>query len=216
VDAPLFAARLADAGPLRDGALIRAGDVELVAVSTPGHTSDHFAFHLPVEAALFTGDAILGRGTSFIDPPDGDLVQYLRSLERMRELRARTIYPGHGPIVLDAQAKIDEYLEHRAEREIQVLDALEAGRKTVAEIVAGVYADYPQEVWPLAERSVLAHLLKLEGEGRVAHKGTGDGALYEVLEERACRRCGRPIRGHARYCGPCSLALLQDSADRST
>ena len=73
---------------------------------------------------MFTGDAVVGRGTSFIDPPDGDLVQYLRSLHRMQELHPRIIYPGHGPIVIDARAKLDEYVAHREERERQVLEQL--------------------------------------------------------------------------------------------
>ncbi len=103
------------------------GPLELVAAHTPGHTSDHVAFHVPSSSALFTGDAVLGRGTSFIDPPEGDLTQYLRSLTRMLELAPATIYPGHGPVVLRAQAKLHEYLDHRAEREAQVLAAMEAG-----------------------------------------------------------------------------------------
>ena len=89
--------------------------------------------------ALFTGDAVVGRGTSFIDPPGGDLVQYLRSLERMRGLGARTIYPGHGPVVFDAPAELEEYVRHRAEREEQVVAALAAGPATIAEMVEQIY-----------------------------------------------------------------------------
>jgi glyoxylase-like metal-dependent hydrolase (beta-lactamase superfamily II) len=162
---------------------------------------------------LFTGDAVVGRGTSFIDPPDGDLVQYLRSLHRMRELNPHTIYPGHGPIVLDARAKLDEYSSHRADRERQVLELLGVGPRTIPDLVATIYAGYPPEVLALAERSVLAHLLKLESEGRAARKGKADGATWTKSEPRACARCGRPIKGRARLCGACSLAVLQDTAD---
>ena len=94
VGAPLLAFRLTGAEHLRDGQQVSAGSVTLTAVHTPGHTSDHVAFHVPAAGALFTGDAVLGRGTSFIDPPDGDLAAYLRSLARMRELAPDHDLPG--------------------------------------------------------------------------------------------------------------------------
>jgi glyoxylase-like metal-dependent hydrolase (beta-lactamase superfamily II) len=185
--------------------------VRMTAVATPGHTPDHLAFLEPTSRSLFTGDAVLGRGTSVIDPPEGDLTAYLRSLQRMRDLSPRVIYPGHGPVVLDAVAKLDEYLEHRAMRERQVLEALQDGRRTPEEMVEEIYADQPSELHPLAARSVLAHLLKLETEGRV-EKRTKDGALaWSPIEPRACARCGRPVRGRGLLCGPCSLVVLQES-----
>jgi len=162
---------------------------------------------------LFTGDAVLGRGTSVIDPPEGDLGAYLRSLRRMRELAPRTIYPGHGPVVLDGAAKLDEYLSHREERERQVEQALEAGAGTIGELVEAIYAGYPDEVKPLAARSVLAHLLKLEADGRATHTGHGDGAHYALAERRACERCGRPVRGRAKLCDRCQLGALQEAPD---
>jgi glyoxylase-like metal-dependent hydrolase (beta-lactamase superfamily II) len=213
VGAPFFAFRSDGASQLRDGQRFAGGDgVEVVVEHTPGHSSDHVAFFEPSERALFTGDAVVGRGTSFIDPPDGNMTQYLRSLQRMQDLHPRTIYPGHGPIVLDAHAKLDEYTAHREDRERQVLEGLGGGAKrAIADLVATIYAAYPSEVHPLAARSVLAHLLKLEGEGRVARTGKGDAALWTVIGPRACERCGRPVKGRARLCVPCSLALLQDT-----
>jgi glyoxylase-like metal-dependent hydrolase (beta-lactamase superfamily II) len=210
----LYAFRLEGARHLSDGQPIRAGDVTLVALHTPGHSSDHVALHLPDERAVFTGDAVLGRGTSFIDPPDGDLTAYLRSLARMRDLAPRTLYPGHGPVVLDAVAKLQEYLDHRAERERQVLDALTHGARTIGEIVAIVYESYPAEMHELAARSVLAQLLKLGGEGRAVRSGTGDGATWQGIVPRECERCGRSVRGRARYCSTCSLVILQEGAER--
>jgi len=210
VDAPLYAFRLAGAEHLRDGQQLQAGGLTLTAVHTPGHTSDHMAFHVPSEGALFTGDAVLGRGTSFIDPPDGDLAQYLRSLTRMQELAPRTIYPGHGPVVLGAAAKLQEYVDHRAEREHQVIEAISHGPRTIPEVVGEIYAAYPPEVHELAARSVLAHLMKLSAEGRVAQTGRGDDARWEAVAPRSCERCGKPVRGRARYCGTCSLILLQE------
>ena len=130
----------------------------------------------------------------------------------MQELRPRTIYPGHGPIVVDAGAKLREYVAHRAEREEQVLAGLAAGDRTVAKLVERIYADYPSDVHALAARSVMAHLRKLEREG-----AGGQGGPRCVADVDGCRahgvpRCGRPVRGRARYCGPCSLALLQGEA----
>jgi glyoxylase-like metal-dependent hydrolase (beta-lactamase superfamily II) len=208
---PVFAARPADGSErLRDGQVIRMPGQAVRVVATPGHTQDHVAFFLEDAGALFTGDAVLGRGTSVIDPPEGDLAQYVRSLHRMRDLGPRTIYPGHGPVVLDALAKLDEYMAHRAMREEQVLTGLAEGLSTPEELVPAIYGDYPSELHPLAARSVLAHLLKLEAEGRV-ERSKGDGEIrFARSEPRACARCGRPVRGRARLCGPCSLAVLQE------
>jgi glyoxylase-like metal-dependent hydrolase (beta-lactamase superfamily II) len=173
------------------------------------------AFHVPAVGALFTGDAVLGRGTSFIDPPDGDLVQYLRSLTRMQELHPRTIYPGHGPIVLRAQETLQRYIDHRGEREQQIVDAISSGPRTIADLVAEIYAGYPPEVHELAARSVLAHLLKLSAEGRAEQRGRGDGATWEAIAPRSCRRCGRPVNGRTLYCGSCSLIVLQEGSAES-
>lgn len=215
VHAPLLAFRLPGADHLRDGQVVTAGAVSLTAVHTPGHTSDHTAFHVPATGALFTGDAVLGRGTSFIDPPDGDLVQYLRSLARMQELDPRTIYPGHGPIVLRAGEKLQEYLDHRGAREQQIVEAISRGPRTIADLVAEIYAAYPPEVRELAARSVLAHLLKLSAEGRAEQRGRGDDAAWEAIAPRSCRRCGKPVKGRALYCGSCSLIMLQEGSAES-
>src|SRR4029077_1308544 len=158
--------------PLRAGQELVAGrGLTVVAVHTPGHKPDHVVFFVPSLGALFTGDAVLGRGTSVIDPPEGDLAAYLRSLDAMAALDPKTIDPGHGPAVWSAAEKIAEYRAHREERERQVLDALAAGARSPEEIVETVYAEYPPDVHALAARSVLAHLLKLEREGRGAHVG---------------------------------------------
>jgi glyoxylase-like metal-dependent hydrolase (beta-lactamase superfamily II) len=213
--ARVFAAKPAE-GPaevierIRDGERVSAGSVSLGVVATPGHTADHVAFFDTRSGSLFTGDAVLGRGTSVIDPPEGDLAAYLRSLRRMRELGPRTIYPGHGPVVLRALAKLDEYLDHRTMREEQILTALGDASRTPEELVTEIYADYPPELHELAARSVLAHLLKLEVEGR-ADKRTNAGIVrWSAIEPRSCERCGRPVRGRVRLCGSCTVAVLQE------
>jgi glyoxylase-like metal-dependent hydrolase (beta-lactamase superfamily II) len=209
--APVFAARPADGMErIRDGDRVTSGTTVLSVVGTPGHAPDHVTFFSPPSGSLFTGDAVLGRGTSVIDPPEGDLTAYLRSLRRLRELSPRTIYPGHGPVVLRAVAKLDEYLEHRAMREEQVLTALGDEWRTPQEMVAEIYAEYPPEVHELAARSVLAHLIKLELEGR-ADKRTKAGVVrWSRIEPRSCERCGRPVRGRGRLCGSCTVAVLQE------
>jgi glyoxylase-like metal-dependent hydrolase (beta-lactamase superfamily II) len=210
--APVYAARPPDGGQrLRDGQRIVAGDMALTAVATPGHSPDHVAFFGDRHRALFTGDAVLGRGTSVIDPPEGDLTAYLRSLQRMRELSPRVLYPGHGPVVFDGPGKLDEYVEHRAAREEQVLAALVSGPRTPEEVVPEIYGDHPAELHELAARSVLAHLIKLESEGRAERRTTAGVVRWTLLEPRTCVRCGRPVKGRGLLCGPCSLAVLQES-----
>jgi glyoxylase-like metal-dependent hydrolase (beta-lactamase superfamily II) len=209
VGAPLHAWHLDGAERLRDGQRFAARESELLAMHTPGHSADHVVFIDPGSGALFSGDAVLGRGTSFIDAPDGDLARYLTSLRRMLERRPRTIYPGHGPVVFDAEAKLREYLDHRAEREAQILEGLADGARTVDALVERIYTEHPADVRELAARSVAAHLAKLETEGRVAATGRGDARTWAIEDPRTCARCGRPVKGRARYCGSCSLALLQ-------
>jgi len=170
--APVLALRPASGEePLAGGQTVRAGTAALRVVPTPGHSPDHVVFHAPESGTMFTGDVVLGRGTSVVDPPEGDLKAYLESLLALLALQPRVLYPGHGPIVTDGAAKLREYLAHREERERQVLAGLEDGPKTPQELVPDIYADHPVELHPAASRSVLAHLLKLEAEGRVVRIG---------------------------------------------
>jgi glyoxylase-like metal-dependent hydrolase (beta-lactamase superfamily II) len=163
----MAASPLSEEEAVHDGAIIEAGTVTLRAVATPGHTPDHLVFHDERTGSLFTGDAVLGRGTSVIDPPEGDLAAYLRSLEAMIALEPLVIYPGHGPVVRPAVPKLVEDVSHRQDRDRQVLQALRGGARMPEEVVPEIYAGYPQDLHPAAARSVLAHLLKLEREGRV-------------------------------------------------
>jgi glyoxylase-like metal-dependent hydrolase (beta-lactamase superfamily II) len=167
--------------PLGDGQTVEAPTVTLRAVHSPGHTPDHLVFLDQATGSLFTGDAVLGRGTSVVDPPQGDLAAYLESLRTMLALSPTTLYPGHGPMVEDGPGKLREYLAHRAERERQVLAGLEGGPKTAAQLVPGIYADYPPELHPVAARAVLAHLLKLEMEGRVERSSPSDEAPFRLF-----------------------------------
>jgi glyoxylase-like metal-dependent hydrolase (beta-lactamase superfamily II) len=146
---------------LADGDVVTAGGCELRVVATPGHSADSVCLLLPADGALFTGDTVLGRGTTVI-ARDGNLGDYLRTLDQLRDLaEAREVgllLPGHGPMLADPLGTLDNYLSHRAERLDQVRSALAAGATTPAEIVAMIYTDVDPSVWPAAEWSVRAQL----------------------------------------------------------
>lgn len=159
---------------LRDGETVEGDEVTLIPVHTPGHASDHLCFYLKEERALFTGDLILGGSTSVIPDDDGDLGQYMESLRRVQGLDIQRIYPAHGPVIEDAQGKIQEYLDHRMLRERQILDALGAGARTIPEMVKVIYADVSPALHGAAAMSVHSHLRKLKGEGRVGEERLPD------------------------------------------
>lgn len=161
-------------GSLRDGDVIESTEYTLDVVHTPGHASDHLCFLLPQERTLFTGDHIMEGSTVVIAPPDGDMRAYLASLERLKKIRPRlrAIAPGHGHLIEDPDAVIDEYIAHRLGREQQVLAGVrEAGTTTVPRLVESIYVDVPADLHPVAAFSVWAHLRKLAEDGLV----TGDG-----------------------------------------
>lgn len=214
--APVFAFRPRPGETrLREGDDIRVDGLSLRVIHAPGHTRDHVCFFLEPAGALFTGDVVLGRGTSIVDPPEGDMAAYVRSLERLRALSPRLIYPGHGPVVLDALGKLDEYLAHRIRREEQVLAALGEGSVRPSDIVGWVYGgEVAEAMLPAAERSVLAHLLKLEREGRVVRRPRRDGERWAAVDPRACGRCGRAALPGSRFCRQCSMDLLQERPER--
>jgi glyoxylase-like metal-dependent hydrolase (beta-lactamase superfamily II) len=153
-----------------EGSEIRTEGATLRAVWTPGHARDHLCFHLPEEDALFTGDVVLGAGTTVI-PPDGDLGDYLRSLHRILDIDPAVIYPAHGPVIRNPREKVQSYLAHRALREEQVLAGLRSGLHTIPKLVEKIYTDVPQFLHSAAGISVHAHLRKLEREGVVARSG---------------------------------------------
>jgi glyoxylase-like metal-dependent hydrolase (beta-lactamase superfamily II) len=141
-------------------------------VHTPGHESGHCCFLEPEEQILFTGDHILGRGTTVVSPGEGDnMTLYLQSLERLLPLKMRLMLPGHGPAIKDPYGKVREYLEHRKSREREILGALKDGLDTIPAITGRIYAGHPPALLTAARRSVEAHLIKLGREGRVRQTG---------------------------------------------
>lgn len=172
--APLRAVRAIGAGhdDLGEGDRVSVGGLEVLVVRTPGHTADSVSFLLTAEAALLTGDTVLGRGTTVVAWPDGELAAYLTSLERIEALcgagTVAQILPGHGPHLPDAPGVVRYYLQHRAERLEQVRAAWADGASTPRAVVETVYADVPRAVWPAAELSVRAQLDYLDAHHRPA------------------------------------------------
>ena len=146
---------------ISDGDLVPVGDLRLKAVHTPGHTADHLCYE--IADVLFTGDHVMGGSTVVID----DAAAYLRSLRRVARLAPVSLYPGHGPFIADASSAITMYIEHRLERERQIVDAVLGGASTVVEIAAVVYPDVPTGLVAAARREVAVQLTKLGDEGRV-------------------------------------------------
>jgi glyoxylase-like metal-dependent hydrolase (beta-lactamase superfamily II) len=161
-----------------DGESIAAGDTRLRALHTPGHAPDHFCFMDETTGDVFCGD-LARRGGTIVIPASvgGSLVQYLASLRRIRGLQPRRLLPGHGPVIDDPVSLIDEYLQHRAEREVQVLGALRSGVTSVDALVQRMYTNLHSTVVRAAAESVLAHLIKLRDEGLVVEQ---DGQWREV------------------------------------
>ena len=157
--------------PIGDGDVVRTEGATLRALHTPGHAEDHLCFALEEENAIFSGDNVLGVGTTVIPSEGGDLLDYMSSLERLLALAPAAIYPAHGPKIEDGTAKLREYIDHRLQREREIVAAISAGLHTIPEIVARVYAAYPVALHLPARSSVCSHLLKLEREGRVRRTG---------------------------------------------
>jgi glyoxylase-like metal-dependent hydrolase (beta-lactamase superfamily II) len=148
------------------GERIDTGETTLEVVATPGHTDEHVCY-LTSDGDLFTGDTILGTGTTTIFPPDGHMARYLDSLRTLRSRHPRRIYPAHGPVREDTIPLIDEYIAHRLERERQVLDAIAHGATTLEEMRRRIYPDLDPRLDGAAEIQISAHLIKLREEGRV-------------------------------------------------
>ncbi|HEX8643823.1 MAG TPA: MBL fold metallo-hydrolase [Allosphingosinicella sp.] len=156
---------------LADGETVAGRGWTLEAVATPGHTSNHLCFALAGAGILFTGDHVMGWSTTIVSPPDGDMTDYMASLERLLARRDAVYLPAHGPAVDDPQAHVARLIEHRRMRERQILAELGAGETRVETMVPRLYAETDPRLYPAAARSVLAHLIDLERRGMVRGRG---------------------------------------------
>lgn len=142
-------------------------DMTIRVLHTPGHARGHLSFYDERWGSLLGGDITAGLGTIVVDPPEGDMDDYLASLARLRDLGARTLFPAHGPASTDPAAKFQEYIDHRLWREQRVLDAWHAGQRQPADMVGSVYDDVPTVAHPVAARQLEAHLARLRKHGRL-------------------------------------------------
>ena len=154
---------------LSDGDVLETAEFRLEAVHTPGHASNHLCYRHASLNWLFTGDHVIDGSTVVIDPPDGNMKHYIESLQRCKDLNVAALAPGHGEVIEDPMRAIDWIIEHRLEREAKVLAAVEAHPGlTTHELVPHVYQDVDPKLYGWAERSLLAHALKLEADGFVS------------------------------------------------
>jgi glyoxylase-like metal-dependent hydrolase (beta-lactamase superfamily II) len=154
-------------GALYEGDVEDVGGVPIEILHTPGHARGHLAFRHPQSRLVVAGDLVAGQGTIVIDPPEGDMADYLATLGRLIQEGVGAMVPSHGPLILDGEAKLLEYIAHRLAREEQIAAALAPRPAKALDLVPGLYPEIPVMFHPLAARQVLAHLLKLEAEGTV-------------------------------------------------
>jgi glyoxylase-like metal-dependent hydrolase (beta-lactamase superfamily II) len=166
VDARVFSL---GSGTLRDGAVIPTDEGALTAIATPGHAPDHVAFHWPAASAIFCGDLMMGGlDTAVVAAPEGDIGQYLASLDRLRSLRAHTIYPSHGPAFTDADSAIARYIAHREEREHQVIAAMTGGARDLDSLTDAVYGTpLDPALREFARAAIQAYVAHLYATGRL-------------------------------------------------
>jgi glyoxylase-like metal-dependent hydrolase (beta-lactamase superfamily II) len=171
----------APSADLTDGDEVVVGAFRLRTLHTPGHASNHLCYLLEGTGWLFTGDHLMQGSTVVISPPDGSMSEYLGSLERLRKEPVTRLAPGHGLVIEDAQAEITRIIAHRLQREAKVVERL--GRAGVADLdtlVVSVYDDVDPRLHPVAKGSLLAHLLKLEQDGRVARGSADSNAPWSL------------------------------------
>ena len=165
---------------LADGDIVRVGNLNVTALYTPGHSGDHLSFWLAEDRVLFTGDLVLGRGSSMVTYPEGDVAAYLRSLERLAALGPRMLFPGHWEPVTDAMGKLEEYRAHRLDREAQVLSEVRRGRGTAEQLTRRVYGpELGGELRVAAEMTLRAHLKKLVDDGVVRVRTAKGEEVFE-------------------------------------
>ncbi len=158
---------------IQDGEVVSLGDLTLEFVHAPGHTYGSLGVFLRERRALFTGDNVMGVGTSVVNPGQGEIGQFMETMEKFLRYNARVIYPGQGPVVTDPRAKLEELIAHRRERENQILSQLAIGPKTIEEMFRAIYTDLDERRHNMARNQVRSHLGKLQREGKVATPDEG-------------------------------------------
>jgi len=163
---------------VEEGDILALDGLSLEVIHTPGHSPGHACILLKEEGILFSGDHVLGMGTTAMRPPEGDMAQYINSLQKLLDYDIKMICPGHGPPITAPQQKLEELIQHRLEREQQVLSGLRRGMVTVKELVAEIYPELDSRLYEMAQGQVLAHLVKLEREGKAASQAREEDTKY--------------------------------------
>lgn len=153
---------------IRCGHAFTGKDWTIEAIHTPGHTSNHMCYALKEENTLFSGDHIMGWSTSVVSPPDGNMGDYLRCLNEVKDRNFDIIRPTHGPAITEVQPFLQAYIDHRLDREKQICEALSGGLTNISDIVAKMYVNVDKRLHPAAAHSVLAHLIHMQETGRVS------------------------------------------------
>jgi len=158
-----------------DGDVLEVGSLRLRCVHAPGHTAGHLCVFLESERVLFAGDNVLGVGTAAISPPPhGDMAEYIRSLRKMQSLDAALLCPGHGPVVKEPNRKIQELIDHRQQREDQIVGLLAEGRDSVKSLLKAIYPELDKRLKGMATGQIISHLHKLQSEGKLKLEGKGE------------------------------------------
>jgi len=167
-----------------EGDIIYLNGIDLEVVHTPGHNPGHICLYMRKERIMFSGDHVLGQSTTVIQPPKGDMAQYIDSLRKLLGYDIDLILPGHGPPLREPRRRLEELIQHRLEREEQVIVGLRQGKATIKELAAEIYPDLAGFLYELAKGQVYAHLIKLEREGKASSRGSGGDARYKLALER--------------------------------
>ena len=166
---------------IKDGDLIKGYDWTLEAIHTPGHTSNHMCYSLAEESILFSGDHVMGWSTTVIVPPDGDMDEYLKSLEKLLDRNHQIYLPTHGSQIDDPHDLVNKYIEHRNNREDQIIKVIKSGSSMISEMVKIIYSDVDPGLHPAASMSTLAHLNRMVKNKIIKVEGTGLKGNYSIF-----------------------------------
>lgn len=150
-----------------DGETVSLGGLTLEVIHAPGHTMGSMGVFIQERKALFTGDNVMGFGTSVVNPEEGDIARYMQTMEKFLRYQPEVIYPGHGPVVKNPKAKLQELIDHRQDREEQIVGLLQSGPKRVEELLKAIYEELAEQVQNMARNQIRSHLIKLVRERRV-------------------------------------------------
>jgi len=166
---------------VNDGDIISLGGIDLEVVHTPGHNPGHICLYIRKNKIMFAGDHVLAKTTTALQPPWGDMTEYIESLRKLLKYDIDLMLPAHGPPIKESRKRIEDLIQHRIEREAQVIVLLGKGKTTVKAIVAEIYPELTGFLYAVAQGQVYAHLVKLEKDGKVSSQGEGQRSKFKLL-----------------------------------